>query len=67
MARNKTLFRLNEQIYDNKCVERAIKEFKEVCEIERTADGYSLTPVGDYDGGLLKGEFCNYVLGLMKN
>jgi hypothetical protein len=66
MARSET-FRLNERIYSRESIEQAIVDFKTVCDIERSGDGLILTPIAEHDAKHLKDEFCNYVLGLMKN
>jgi hypothetical protein len=67
MARSEVAFALNERIYRRESIDQAIIDFKTVCDIERTENGLVLTPISDHDAQHLKDEFCNYVLGLMKN
>lgn len=62
--------KLNEQFYDIKAVKESLKDFNQVCsgkiankkdiEIILKPKDKSLTNVLGY-------EFCNYILGLMKN
>lgn len=60
-------FRLNESFYDKTIIKEALDDFRNICkskthsyiEIELTSKDKV-----DYD---LEDEFCNYVLGLMKN
>lgn len=58
---------LNNKFYDKNAVQEAITDFEEVCEGKIVDDSIEveLKPKEDVDN--LKEEFCNYVLGLMKN
>ncbi len=59
--------KLNNKFYDKKVVEDSLKDFKGVCEgnILNKEIEIELKPRGDVKN--LQEEFCNYVLGMMKN
>lgn len=67
---NKIKIKLNRQFYDLNAVKESLKAFNKVCdgvvvnkkvmEITLKSKNKSLTSILGY-------EFCNYVLGLMKN
>jgi len=61
------IFKLNKKFYNIEIVEEAFKDFKKVCKGRILNDKIEieLCPKGDIKQ--LKEEFCNYVLGLMKN
>jgi hypothetical protein len=67
MQRSEVCFSLNEAIYSKEAIDQAILDYSKVCTIERTETGLCLRPKGEHDAQLLKDEFCNYVLGMMKN
>lgn len=59
---------LNKNIYDKKMIEQALKDYSEACEGKIVDDKVTveLIPKEKFDEPV-KEEFCNYVLGLMKN
>jgi hypothetical protein len=59
--------RLNKNFYDRKSVEEALFDFGEICEGKIVSDEIEvlLSPGEDIEN--ISEEFCNYVLGLMKN
>ncbi len=57
--------KLNSKFYDKEVIEEALNDFGEVCSGKMTDDGVELEPKEDVKN--LEEEFCNYVLGLMKN
>jgi hypothetical protein len=59
--------KLNKKFYNKEAVKEALQEFKEVCKGNVLNDEIEveLKPKENID--LLEEEFCNYVLGLMKN
>ena len=64
---NKIRFTLNSQFYDKETVKEAIIDFKEVCDGKILNDEMEIELEPKEEIAELKGEFCNYVLGLMKN
>ncbi|MAG50268.1 hypothetical protein CL621_01345 [archaeon] len=70
MEINKIAFSLNEKFYKKEAIKESLKDFKEVCEgkIERDEQGnFKIILIPKEETEKLKEEFCNYVLGLMKN
>jgi len=71
------IFRLNKKFYDIETAKEAAGDFSKICrcrifDYQNDDIVIELTPKGKLerkkDGSLpLKEEFCNYVLGLMKN
>ncbi|MBW2979898.1 HxsD-like protein [Candidatus Woesearchaeota archaeon] len=62
--------RLNKQFYDINVVRESLKDFKRVCSgkvANKKAIEVMLKPKEQSLKGVLGHEFCNYVLGLMKN
>ena len=61
------IIKLDKKFYDLNAIKEALEDFKEVCEGKILNDTIEvqLNPKGDINN--LDGEFCNYVLGLMKN
>lgn len=59
--------KLNNKFYDKKAVEEALDDFKKVCngKIVNNDIEIELEPKEKIEN--LQEEFCNYVLGLMKN
>lgn len=62
------IIRLNKRLYSEDAVLEALKDFEEVCDgrIVRDYIEVDLKQKEEFDKPLDK-EFCNYVLGLMKN
>jgi len=62
---------LKKSFYDLNSVKEALKDFKKVCEsnviIKKNSIEVILKPNKIYLENNLTNEFCNYVLGLMKN
>ena len=59
--------RLNNKFYSKEAIEEALKDFKEICKGRILNDGIEVELEPKEEVKLLKEEFCNYVLGLMKN
>lgn len=59
--------KLNNKFYNKEAVEEALDDFKEVCQgrILNEKIEVELEPKEETEN--LQEEFCNYVLGLMKN
>lgn len=66
-AKNKVLVNFNEQFYKREFVDKAILDFKEVCDIKKSKEGLLLRPKEKLNIDILGYEFYNYVLSLMKN
>jgi hypothetical protein len=66
-AKNEVLVNFNEQFYQKEFIDRAVLDFKEVCDIKKTKEGLLLRPKQELCIDVLGYEFYNYVLGLMKN
>lgn len=61
---------LNKQFYDLAAVKESLKDFKEVCTGKITEKKHieiTLNPKDINFNNIIGYEFCNYVLGLMKN
>jgi hypothetical protein len=69
IKRNKIL--LKKSFYDLNAVKEALEDFKEVCEgkiiNKKSQIEINLKPKNKDFNNILRNEFCNYVLGLMKN
>jgi len=65
--RKRIKLKLNNKFYNKKAIEEALDNFKEVCngKILNKDLEIELEPKEKIEN--LKEEFCNYVLGLMKN
>ncbi len=66
------IIQLNKNFYNKEVVEQGLCDFKEVCDgkflgVDLSADKLLIELVPKQDVEFLKEEFCNYVLGLMKN
>ncbi len=59
--------KLNNKFYNKKVVEEALNDFKEVCKGKILNNNIEIELNPKEDVPKLKEEFCNYVLGLMKN
>lgn len=59
--------RLNNKFYSREAIEEALKDFKEVCQGKIINDLIEVELESKKEFRNLKEEFCNYVLGLMKN
>jgi hypothetical protein len=59
--------KLNKRFYDEKAIREALNDFKEVCNGKILNDKIEIELEPKEDIKVLKEEFCNYVLGLMKN
>ena len=66
--RKKIRVKLNAEFYDKSVIDEALRDFKEICdgEIINKEFEIELEQKAELDTPL-KEEFCNYVLGLMKN
>jgi hypothetical protein len=59
--------KLNKDFYDETVIEEALKDFKGVCNGKKLNDNIEIELEVKENNENLKQEFCNYVLGLMKN
>lgn len=66
-AKNEVILSFNEQFYDKKFIDKAIEDFKGICDIKKDKDLIRLKPKEKIDIDTLGNEFFNYVLGLIKN
>ena len=64
---NDVLVSLNEQIYERASIDKAADDFRASCSIKSTEDGLVIKPKDKKDLDVVGHEFCNYVLGVMKN
>ena len=70
MEMNNIMFSLNEKFYKDEAVREALNDFKDICKgrMERDEQGnFKIILIPKKETEKLKEEFCNYVLGLMKN
>jgi hypothetical protein len=62
---------LNKRLYEAQAIKKAVKDFKNTCKCkivkESPFDVEVEIEAKDNTGEEVKGEFCNYILGLMKN
>ena len=58
---------LNKKFYNKEVIKEALNDFKEVCEGKILNDRIEIELEPKEKIAQLEGEFCNYVLGLMKN
>jgi len=63
---NDVLVSLNEMIYLRAAIDRAIDDYKDSCSIKNTEEGLVIKPKDKKDLDVVGHEFCNYVLGVMK-
>ncbi len=67
----KIQFSLNKKFYNEDAVKEALKDFEKVCcgNYRKIKGKFLITlrPKSEKHFELLKDEFCNYVLALMKN
>lgn len=66
-AKSNVLVNFNGQFYKKEFIDKAILDFKRVCDIKKSEEGLLLKPKGKQDIDELGYEFYNYVLSLMKN
>jgi hypothetical protein len=59
--------KLNNKFYSREMIEVALKDFKEACEGKILNNDLEIELMPKENVDKLNGEFCNYVLGLMKN
>lgn len=59
--------KLNNKFYKKQIIKEALNDFKEVCEGEILNDSIEVELKPKENVERLEEEFCNYVLGLMKN
>ena len=59
--------KLNSKFYNLGAVKEALRDFREVCQGKILDNSIELELIPKEDIKNLKDEFCNYVLGLMKN
>ncbi|RLI96932.1 MAG: hypothetical protein DRO99_03700 [Candidatus Aenigmatarchaeota archaeon] len=69
MKKRKTEIKFNSKLYCKECIADAVKAFSDTCECSVKDEGnYSVVSINtDMDANHVRNEFCNYVLGLMKN
>lgn len=63
----KMRLRLNKKFYNKGVVKEALEDFKNVCNGKVLNDKIEVELEPREEVRMLKEEFCNYVLGLMKN
>jgi len=61
------IFKLNRKFYSIEAVKETLKDFREVCKGKVLNDKIEIELYLREDTQQLKEEFCNYVLGMMKN
>lgn len=59
--------KLNKKFYNKEIVKEALDDFKKVCEGKILNDNIEVELEPKENVEMLREEFCNYVLGLMKN
>ena len=59
--------KLNNKFYNKEAVKEALIDFKDVCKGNILNDSMEIELEAKENVKQLHGEFCNYVLGLMKN
>lgn len=59
--------KLNKEFYDKAAILEALTDFKEVCDGKIINDSFEIEIKPREDIENIEEEFCNYVLGLMKN
>lgn len=59
--------KLNKSFYDKESIKDAIVDFKGICNGKILNDNIEIELIQKEEVENLKEEFCNYVLGLMKN
>tara|TARA_Y100000310_G_C20353796_1_gene655647 strand:+ start:432 stop:632 length:201 start_codon:yes stop_codon:yes gene_type:complete len=59
--------KLNNNFYDKEVIKEAVGDFKGVCNIQILNDNIEIELKSIEENENLGEEFCNYVLGLMKN
>jgi len=61
--------KFNKKFYSEEIIKEAAKDYKEAADVEVTSDDNTIlakiTPKEEVKD--IKGEFCNYVIGLMVN
>jgi hypothetical protein len=65
--KGKIRLKLNRKFYDKGVVEEALKDFKDICYGNILNNNLEIELKTKVKIADIKGEFCNYVLGLMKN
>lgn len=65
--KNEVSLSFNENFYDKKFIDEAIKDFEKVCDVKIDKNIILLKPKEKTDLDTLGFEFYNYVLGLIKN
>ena len=63
----KMKIKLNNQFYNEESVREALIDFKEICQGDFLNNSIEVELEPKEEVKQLKEEFCNYVLGLMKN
>lgn len=61
------ILRLNNKFYNKEAVKEALKDFKDICKGKILNDKMEIELKPEGVARKLEEEFCNYVLGLMKN
>ena len=63
----KMRIKLNSNFYDRGSIEEALRDFKDVCSGSILDNSFEIELEPREEADKLKEEFCNYILGLMKN
>ncbi|MGM5483868.1 MAG: HxsD-like protein [Nanobdellota archaeon] len=61
------IIKLNNKFYSKEIIEEALRDFDELIEGKIINESFEIKIVEKKEIPFLKEEFCNYVLGLMKN
>lgn len=65
--KNEVTLSFNEKFYNKKSVDKALKDFSKICDVEQNKDLILLRPKEKIDINTIGYEFYNYVLSLIKN
>ncbi len=65
--KNQINISLNNHLYNDSIINRAMKDFESVCEFKKDNDHIIIIPKKQKDIELIGYEFCNYMLGLINN
>ena len=69
-SENKAVLKVNEKIYGKGVMEKAAKDFSELCAVSIKEGSIEITPLpsgANIDLRILSCEFFNYMLALIKN
>lgn len=67
VSKGKVILNFNPKFYDKGSIEMSAREFKDICSVDKTEEGFVLSPLTEIEPEKLGYEFYNYVLGVIKN